>query len=82
MTELTEHEKHIMVHALTGSGDGQVYRNYYMLPSSCHGIEDIWHLCELGLMEYTGDSTYSCTRAGAHAVGLRLPRDKRRKNAK
>lgn len=79
---LTEGEKHVLVHSLTGSGDGEVYRNYFAAERGHHDMPHLQRLLALGLMtkgrSYSEDHQgyyYHCTEAGAAAVGLHLPKD-------
>jgi|GEM_PF-1482220 len=77
---LTDLQKHVLIHTLTGSSqNGEVYRNYF---AACEGHHDMQALTELvasGLMRrgnaYDKDGHYyHCTQAGAEAVSLHLPR--------
>jgi surface antigen len=86
---LTEQEKHILIHCLTGSNrDRKVYRNRFAADDNHSDINAIKELIAMGLMSAgskIGDTQedidanyryYRCTEYGAAAVGLRLPEDK------
>lgn len=77
---LTEGEKHVLVHSLTGSGDGKVYRNYFAASPGHDDLPHIRRLLARGFMVkgrcYSNDGQsyyYHCTAAGAAAIGLQLP---------
>lgn len=75
---LTAKEIHILKHALTGSGKGEVYRNYFYAQAGNGDLIHINRLIELGLMtkgDYAeNENYYYCTEAGAAFVGLHLPK--------
>ncbi|HEX5520399.1 MAG TPA: hypothetical protein VFX29_01840 [Longimicrobiaceae bacterium] len=80
--ELSENERHVLIHTLTGSHpNGKVYRNYYAAGPGHHSEQHLGRLCDLGLMRRGRtfndgqDQYYHCTQAGAAAVGLALPAD-------
>lgn len=80
--KLNEGEKHVLVHALTGSNDDRkVYRNHFAAGPGHHDAEHIERLVEAGLMiagaifNDNGSRYFHCTKAGARAVGLSLPHD-------
>lgn len=86
--ELDQRHRQILRHALTGSsGEDIVYRNYF---AACEGNQDWSALIELvacGLMvvgrRVPGRSSryFHCTHAGAMAVGLWLPLERRESQA-
>lgn len=81
MIELTEREKKVLMHTLTGSsGKRKSYRNYYAASKGHHSMQELEQLVEKGAMvrghEYGDEGHYyHCTEAGATAVGLSLPKD-------
>jgi hypothetical protein len=84
MIELTEQERHVLRHALTGSsGTDQVYRNYFAAGEGHHDMPALTRLVMNSLM-YVGERVpgtdsryYHCTAQGARAVGLHAPHDLR-----
>ena len=84
MIELTDQERHVLRHTLTGSsGADDVYRNYFAAGDGHHDMPAITRLVMAGLMYpgklVTGNSCryYHCTALGARAVGLHAPHDMR-----
>lgn len=82
---ITEDERQVLLHALTGSVRGAgAHRNYFLAGTGHHDERHLEHLCALGLMtrgrKINGGRSqyYHCTEAGARAVGLRLPTAERR----
>jgi hypothetical protein len=79
MIDLSEEERRVLVHALTGSyPDGKVCRNFYAASTGHHWARELNRLVAEKLMrvgnKYGKDGNYyHCTAAGAAAVGLRLP---------
>jgi hypothetical protein len=84
MIELTDQERHVLRHTLTGSsGTDEVYRNYFAASDGHHDMPALTRLVMHGLM-YVGEivpgSTslyYHCTAQGAMAIGLHAPHDMR-----
>lgn len=79
--QLTQNERHVLIHALTGSNRTQtVYRNYYSA-SKGHQMEHVLSaLVEKGLMKKGHKFSptgfyYHCTEKGAESVKLHLPKD-------
>lgn len=79
--DLTEAEKHVLVHTLTGSNRTRnVYRNFFAAGPEHHDMASIEHLVALRLMIAgrkfdDGRCYFHCTIAGAEAVGLHIPSD-------
>lgn len=77
MIELTDKERRVLRHTLTGSsGTDEVYRNYYTADESHHSWNELSRLVLNGLM-YVGKQLagsngryFHCTAQGASAVGL------------
>lgn len=84
MIELTDQERHVLRHTLTGSsGTDEVYRNYFAASEGHHDMPALTRLVMAGLM-YVGEAVpgqgsryYHCTAQGARAVGLHAPHDRR-----
>lgn len=77
MIELTEQERQVLRHTLTGSNStGEVYRNYFAADEGHHDMPALTRLVMHGLMrvgnQVAGQTYryYHCTAAGAKAVGL------------
>lgn len=80
MSGLTEQERHVLRHTLTGSsGTDEVYRNYFAAGDGHHDMPALEALVARGLMHVgkrvpgTDSRYYHCTWNGAAAVGLWLP---------
>ena len=74
---LTEDEKLVITHALTG-GQGKVCKNRFVVEPGDDSWESLNHLVELKMMRRIMPSgldgaTFKVTTYGAHAVGLSLP---------
>lgn len=77
MIELTDQERQVLRHTLTGSsGTDEVYRNYFAAGEGHHDMPALTRLVMNGLM-YVGELVpgkgsryYHCTAKGASAVGL------------
>lgn len=84
MIELSEQERGILRHALTGSsGNDVVYRNYFAAGDGHDDMPALTRLVMNGLM-YVGNAVpgsgsryFHCTANGARAVGLHAPHDMR-----
>ncbi len=79
MSALTEQERSIITHALTGSNrNGKVYRNYFLTDD---GDPELEALVQRGYMRRGAvinegvDRYYRVTDMGALAVGLHLPKE-------
>jgi hypothetical protein len=79
--ELTEKQKHVMTHTLTGSnGKARSHRNFFAASKGHHSMSELETLVNSGFMivgEKYGENGnyYHCTESGAKAVGLKLPLD-------
>lgn len=77
MIELTDQERHVLRHTLTGSsGTDEVYRNYFAAGEGHQDMPALTRLVMAGLM-YVGQPLpgqrgcyYHCTAKGARAVDL------------
>ena len=76
--DLTDAEKNVLVHTLTGSKPSRkVYRNFFAADQGHNDMEHIARLVEMGLMikgkMFNSDGNYfHCTNSGAAIVGLQL----------
>lgn len=74
--ELTEQDRLVLIHTLTGSNERGVYRNWFAANATHHFMESLIRLTDAGLMtcgrKYCDGNYYHCTDAGAAAVGLHL----------
>lgn len=79
LPSITEKERDVLTHALTGSNGKRVYRNYYAISSQHHAEQEVKSLVAKGFMKagrtMHGSTRYHCTTAGAEAVGLSLPEE-------
>jgi hypothetical protein len=76
--ELTERERGVLRHALTGGRDTPPYRNHFAASEGHADMPTLRALVARGLMterksSVTPDTLFHCTEAGAKAVGLHLP---------
>lgn len=69
--QLTEAERHVLVHTLTG-GTGRVYRNHFVADDGHSDMPTLQSLTSKGLMVRRASELFHATAAGAAAVGLRL----------
>lgn len=83
--KLTAGEITVLTHTLTGGKrDGKVYRNHFYTGPGSDDMPIIEQLVTKGFMipgaapwGDGGDRYYHCTAAGAAAVGLELPKDRK-----
>lgn len=72
--ELTEQDRLVLTHTLTGSNERGICRNWFAANAAHHFIESLIRLTDAGLMtrgrKYYDGNYYHCTAAGAAAVGL------------
>lgn len=72
MTELTDEERDVIQHTLTG-GTRFVYRNFFCASEGHTDMSTIEALVERGLMEHHVGWIFRATVAGAESVGQKLP---------
>lgn len=76
MSTLSEKERRVLIHALTGSNaDGKAYRNYYFANENHHSVQEIRSLVEKrmmakGISRGKDGCYYHATKLGCDAVGL------------
>lgn len=79
---LTEQERNVLEHTLTGQTGAnrsrEAYRNFYAAGKGHHAMPQLESLVARGLMKvgvkYGDDGNYyQCTESGATAVGIALP---------
>lgn len=74
---LTQKERDVLTHTLTGSVGTAASRNRYTISKGHHAEKEVKSLVKKGLMvpghTMLGSTRYHCTAAGAEAVNLRLP---------